>query len=210
MRKSWPFALVVIVVGGLAGVAIAGRPEPSDPFVLDSSITVAESTSSSQAVSTSTSLSESVTTTTIAATSTVPSSTSVAPTTTTTTAAPTTAAATTTTVLATTTTVLGPLPRDQVRLVLANGDGRFRLASTTADRIRPLGYSMVLGDSLETVDATVIYYRPGFDDEAAYAADDIGVPDAIILAFPDNASQPITDSDASGDVIVVLGPDAPR
>ncbi len=207
MRKSWPFALVVIVVGGLAGVAIAGRPEPSDPFVLDSSITVAESTSSTEAVGTTTSIAESVTTTTIAATTTVPSSTSVAPTTA---AEQTTTAVPTTTVPATTTTILGPLPRDQVRLVIANGDGRFRLASTTADRIRPLGYSMVLGDSVETVDATVIYYRPGFDDEAAYAAEDIGVPDAIILAFPNNAAQPITDSDAGGDVIVVLGPDAPR
>ena len=172
MRKSWPFALVVIVVGGLAGVAIAGRPEPSDPFVLDSSITVAGSASSTEAVGTTTSISESVTTTTIAATTTVPSSTSVAPTTT-----PTTTAATTTTALAVTTTILGPLPRDQVRLVIANGDGRFRLAATTADRIRPLGYSMVLGDAVETVEATVIYYRPGFDDEAAYVAEDIGVPD---------------------------------
>jgi len=36
------------------------------------------------------------------------------------------------------------------------------------------------------------------------------VPDALILPFPTNASQPITTSDDNGDVIVVLGPDAPR
>jgi hypothetical protein len=94
--------------------------------------------------------------------------------------------------------------------VIANGDGRFRLASVTADRIRPLGYIIDLGDALDPVDATVIYYRPGFDDEAAFAAIDIGVPDAIIIAFPTNSSQPLTDSDDGGDVIVVLGPDAPR
>src|SRR3954467_13299767 len=35
MRKSWPFALAVIAVGGVTGAAIAGRPEPRDPFVLD-------------------------------------------------------------------------------------------------------------------------------------------------------------------------------
>ena len=205
MRKSWPFALVVIVVGGLAGIAIAGRPEPGDPFVLDPSVTVADATTSSIA-STTTSTSEPATTTTIAiaTTTTPPPSTSVLPTVAPTTVAP------TTTAPPTSTTIFGPLPRDQVRLVLANGDGRFRLASTTADRIRPLGYNLVLGEALNTVDATVIYYRPGFDDEAAYVAEDIGVPDAIILAFPTNASQPITDFDASGDVIVVLGPDAPR
>jgi hypothetical protein len=208
MGKSWPFAVAVIVVGGLAGIAIAGRPTPEDPFVLDPTVTVGGSTSSTT-VPASTSIAASVSTTAIVTTTVLPTSTSIAPAPTT--DAPTTTAAPTTTVLPTTsTTVLGPLPRNQVRLVLANGDGRFRLASTTADRIRPLGYPMVLGDSLALVDATVIYYRPGFDDEAASVADDVGVPDAIILAFPSGAAQPVTDSDASGDVIVVLGPDAPR
>jgi len=92
---------------------------------------------------------------------------------------------------------------------MANGDGRFHLASTTADRIRPLGYTIKLGDALNIVDATVIYYRPGFDDEAAFAAVDIGVPDALILPFPTHTSQPITTADDGGDVIIVLGPDAP-
>ena len=207
MRKPWPFAVVVIVVGGLAGAAIAGRPVPSDPFVLDPSITVARSTSSSPVVVTTTST-EPVTTTSIAATTTVPPSTSVAPSIDT--AAPTSTAAPTTTGAPITTAIAGPLPRNQVRLVIANGDGRFRLASITADRILSLGYIIDLGDALSPVDATVVYYRPGFDDEAAFAAIDIGVPDAIVIAFPTKATQPITDSDANGDVIIVLGPDAPR
>ncbi|HEX3088348.1 MAG TPA: LytR C-terminal domain-containing protein [Ilumatobacteraceae bacterium] len=207
MRKSWPFAIVVIVVGGLAGVAIAGRPEPSDPFVLEPSITSVATSTTSPAASTTTS--EPSTTTTLATATTTAASTTTVPATTTT-AAPTTTTTVAPTTVVPTTTILGPLPHDQVRLVLANGDGRFRLASVTADRIRPLGYQMVLGDAVNLVDATTIYYRPGFDDEAAFAAEDIGVPDAIILPFPTNTSQPITDSDAGGDVIVVLGPDAPR
>jgi len=113
-----------------------------------------------------------------------------------------------TTETATTTTIAGPLPRDEVRLVLANGDGRFRLASITAERISPLGYIINLGDALQTVDATIIYYRPGFDDEAEVVANDIKVPAAIIAALPSTPS--ITNSDDNGDVIVVLGPDAPR
>ena len=197
MRKSWPFALVVIVVGGVAGLAIAGRPEAVDPFVLGPGTTGAISTSPTPVTAPTTSTSAPVTTTTIEAT-TVRASTSIAATTVPTTEAP------------TTTTIAGPLPRDQVRLVIANGDGRFRLASVTADRIRSLGYVIALGDALNTVDATVIYYRPDFDDEAVFAAIDIGVPDAIILPFPFKTSQAITDSDDSGDVIIVLGPDAPR
>jgi hypothetical protein len=102
------------------------------------------------------------------------------------------------------------LPRDQVRLVIANGDGRFRLASITAERISPLGYIIDLGDALKTVDATIIYYRPGFDDEAEVVANDISVPGAILNALPTSSAQSITNSDDNGDVIVVLGPDAPR
>jgi LytR cell envelope-related transcriptional attenuator len=205
MRKSWPFALVVIVVGGLAGLAIAGRPVPADPFVLDASNTTqaTESTTPTVAATTTTTVPVTTTTTTIAATTTTAPTTTEAPTTTTT-------EAPTTTIADTTTTVEGPVPRDQIRLVLANGDGRFRLASVTADRIRPLGYIIDLGDALQPVDATVIYYRPGLDDEAAILAKDLLVPNAILTEYPTRASEPITTSDDNGDIIVVLGPDAPR
>ena len=207
MRKSWPFALAVIAVGGLAGVAIAGRPEPADPFVLDPSITVPVEASSTTTTVPSTTTTAPSTTTTVAATTTVPASTTTVAAATTTTTRP----ATTTTIAVTTTTIGGPLPRDQVRLVLANGDGRFRLASTTGQRISPLGYIIDLGDAISTVPATVIYYRPGFEDEAAVVATDIGVPNAVVAPLPTNTSQPITtNSDNRGDVIVVLGPDAPR
>ena len=206
MRKTWLFALAVVVVGALAGVAIAGRPEPVDPFVLDPNVTVPiETSATSEAASTTTT--SPATTATISSTTTPAAATTTAPipaTTTSTTEAP------TTTETATTTTIAGPLPRDQVRLVLANGDGRFRLASITAERISPLGYIIKLGDALQTVDATIIYYRPGFDDEAEVVANDIKVPGAIIAALPTNSAPSITNSDDSGDVIVVLGPDAPR
>ena len=35
MRRSWPIVLTVVVVGGAAGAAIAGRPTPADPFEID-------------------------------------------------------------------------------------------------------------------------------------------------------------------------------
>lgn len=210
MRKSWPFALAVIAVGGLAGVAIAGRPVPADTFVLDPSITVptsaADPTTSVAATTTTRPASTTTTADAVATTTTSPASTTSAAAA----ASTTTVAAATTTVAATTTTLAGPLPRNQVRMVLANGDGRFRLASVTADRIAPLGYIIDLGDAVETVPATIIYFRPGFDDEADRAAIDIGVPKAIIAAMPTNTGQPITNSDDRGDIIVVLGPDAPR
>lgn len=204
MRKSWSFALAVIVVGGLTGVAIAGRPEPADPFLLDPNITVAIIPSSTSEADTSVTTARAATTTIVTTTPSAVATTSTVLTATSTTEAPTTVAA------ASTTTGAGPLPRDQVRLVLANGDGRFRLASITADRIRPLGYIIDLGDPLRTVALTIIYYRPGFEDEADIVASDISVPGAIIAELPTSSAQVITNSDDRGDVIVVLGSDAPR
>ncbi len=203
MRKSWPFALAVIVVGGLAGLAIAGRPVPSDSFVIDPNATVSDDTDPPALPTTTSTTDPAATTTTIVVTTTATPSSSIPVESTTTTAVP------TTTVEATTTTLAGPLPREQVRLVIANGDGRFRLASVTADRLEPLGYPINLGDAVEIVDATIVYYRPGFDEEAEIVARDALIPDAIIAAYPAN-SQPITNSDGGGDVILVLGPDAPR
>jgi len=200
MRKSWPFVIAVIVVGGLAGVAIAGRPKPADTFVLDPNQTVVTEPPTSTSPPTSTTVAEAATTTTAEATTT----TVVAETTT---VAPSTTEVPTTTAQPTTTVIAGPLPRDQVRLVIANGDGRFRLASITADRMRPLGYIVNVGDIPTLVDATIIYYRPGFDDEAAIVAVDDEVPDAILAPLPD---KPVTNADSQGDVILVLGPDAPR
>lgn len=37
MRRTWPYYLAVAVVGGLAGLAVAGRPPASDPFIIDTS-----------------------------------------------------------------------------------------------------------------------------------------------------------------------------
>lgn len=205
MRKSWPFALAVIVLGGLAGLAIAGLPESSDAFRLDPSITVvidsAPSSDQSTATTTTVETTTTIATTTTPPTTTEPSTTSAAEAPATTTPA--------TTVQQSTTTIGGPLPRDEVALVIANGDGRFRLASITADRLSPLGYVINLSDALKPVDATIIYYRPGFDDEAAIVAKDILVPGAVIAALPTDPSPAITNSD-DGDVIIVLGPDAPR
>ena len=210
MRTLWPIALAVIVVGLLAGVAIAGRPTPTDSFVLDSSVipVVSDSTPTTEPATTEPATTEPATTDPATTTTTkVGTTTTSSPATTTASALP---VAPTTTQQATTTTLAGPLSRDEVRLVIANGDGRFRLASTTAARLRPLGYIIDLADSLQPVDATIIFYRPGFGEEAKIVAKDIGVPNAVLDAFPTNAPDAITTSDDQGDVIVVLGPDAPR
>ena len=95
-----------------------------------------------------------------------------------------------------------------MRLVVANGDGRFNLAGANGNRLKKAGYVTIdLADVPTGSDPTVLYYRPGFDDEAAIVAADLLVPGALLQPLPDT---PITVNDELGDIIVVLGPDALR
>ena len=182
MRRTWPSFVAVALVGALAGAAIAGRPTQTDNFVVGPSSVAATSSTS-------------------------------------TTTAPTIAPTTTTTAPATTTPVTTPVTDDTglpgtigdragVRVVLANGDGRFDLVGRNVDRLLELGYVTI--DQTDVSDrpvVTTIYVRPGFDEEAAVLAADLQTPNASIVPVPDT---PVTGSDDLGDLIVVLGPDALR
>lgn len=111
----------------------------------------------------------------------------------------------------TTTPALPPLTvrdRADVRLVLANGDGRYNLVGRNVDRLRPLGYVEIdQTDLANYVDRTTIYFRDGFEVEAYRLADDLSVPDALVEPL---GLVPVTNDDGAGDVIALLGPDAVR
>lgn len=222
MRRTWLISAGIAVVGLLAGVGIAGRPLASDSFIIGAAATDG-SAASDVVTSTAVPAASSSTTTSAAPPTTVSNSvapTTVAPTTSQApdpTAAPTTAAPTSApTTIATTTTPPPPPPpptdqtlgRADVRLVVANGDGRFNLAGANGNRLKKAGYVTIdLADVPTGSDPTVLYYRPGFDDEAAIVAADLLVPGALLQPLPDT---PITVNDELGDIIVVLGPDALR
>ncbi|MCU1360609.1 MAG: hypothetical protein JWN99_1898 [Ilumatobacteraceae bacterium] len=207
MRRTWPIPVGIAVVGALAGIAIAGQQSGIDTFVIDAAVetsvpgstpdpvvvTLAPTTSVAAVTVPPTTLQAAGTTSTVAVvtTTTVPAS-------------------STTSIAAATTTVAvadQTLDRPDVRLVIANGDGRFNLAGRNGDRLRAVGYTQIDLEDAGKVTATVLYYRPGFDDEAAIVAADLTVPGAQLQPLPDT---PITSNDALGDIIVVLGPDAPR
>ena len=215
MRKNWPFLVAVAVLGAAAGTAIAGLPGGGgDDFVISSGTSASGAPQVTPATAVSSTLVSIATstprpTTTLSVASQAPVPTTVAPASTTTTSVPattTTAPAPVTTTTATTTDAT--LGRDQVRLVLANGDGRFNLVGRNADRLLALGYvSIDQTDVGDRPPATTIYFRPGFADEAEVLALDLQTPNAIITALP---ATPVTGNDGAGDLIVVLGPDAIR
>lgn len=216
MRRQWMYLVGVAVVGAVLGVVIAGRPADLNSFRSATSDAAAPVFTTQPPVTTAASSS-----TAVASQPPVPPAavTTIAPTT----IAPTTVPETTvpeTTVPATPPPTTAPPPdttlppvnetlaRQDVRLVLANGDGRFNLVGRNADRLLALGYTTIDQTDVGARPATtIIYFRQGFEDEAAILAVDLQTPGAAITPLPDT---PVTSNDANGDLIVVLGPDAVR
>ena len=220
--------MAVAVAGMIAGAAIAGLPDDDESLELSAVTTttttladvdIASTQPATTAVVDTTVVDTTVVTTTVAASSpvvpepstTVASTTPASTTSASTTSASTTSASTTSasTSPATNTTLVDQLlERVDVSIVLANGDGRFNLVGRNADRLLALGYVEI--DQTDVGDrppATIIYYRPGFDDEAERLAGDLQTPNATVTALPDT---PVTGNDAAGELVVVLGPDALR
>lgn len=211
MRRQWMYLVGVAVVGAVLGVVIAGRPADLNSFRSATSDAAAPVFTTQPPV------------TTAASSSTAVASQPPVPPAAVTTIAPTTVPETTvpeTTVPATPPPTTAPPPdttlppvnetlaRQDVRLVLANGDGRFNLVGRNADRLLALGYTTIDQTDVGARPATtIIYFRQGFEDEAAILAVDLQTPGAAITPLPDT---PVTSNDANGDLIVVLGPDAVR
>ncbi len=232
MRSTWPYLAAVVAVGVGVGTWIAGIPQSSTGITIADGVSPggpggAGGENTVALLPTSSFPPITVTPTTEPIRNPVPPSTTPATTTPATTTAPTTPATTTApttpaTTTPATTTPTAPtttpttavaaanvlLDRAQVRLVLANGDGRYNLVGRNVDRLTPLGYTTIdQTDAPRDVARTVLYIRPGFDDEAVRLAADLLVPGALIEPLPD---QPVTINDQLGDIIVVLGPDAVR
>ncbi len=229
MRSTWPYLAAVVAVGVGVGTWIAGIPQSSAGITIADGVSAGgpggaggENTVALLPTSSFPPITVTPTTEPIrnpVPPSTTPATTAPATTAPATTTAPTTPPATTTpattaptaptttpTTAAAATDVL--LDRAQVRLVLANGDGRYNLVGRNVDRLTPLGYTTIdQTDAPRKVERTVLYIRPGFDDEAVRLAADLLVPGALIEQLSD---QPVTINDQLGDIIVVLGPDAVR
>ncbi len=205
MRRTWPYLVAVAAVGGVAGLAVAGRPVPADTFVIESGAAVAASTvlTVTSPVVTSTAMPTTgpaiaVTTTVVAADAPVPVPSS-APPLAIVTPSTTTTEESTGRVTATTLTVV------QARVFVANATGKARLARRISDVLLAAGYTDVTAtDTTRSSRTTAVYFRPGFESIATALANDIGRPETPVLPMPATS---LTANDGSADVIAVLGAD---
>lgn len=106
----------------------------------------------------------------------------------------------------TTTTVASPPPPrpvEEVSVVVANGGGANGLAGDVRDDLRTRGYVEVSATNADRrFAASVVYFAPGFEQEAARLARDLGI--VTVEAAP---AEPVTENDATAEVVIVLGGD---
>ena len=112
--------------------------------------------------------------------------------------------ATTTTAAASTTTA--PLrPPAQVKVLVANGSGVQGLAALISGKLHTAGYDVLASvNATQRVAASVVYYAPGYNREAATLAQTLGLPATSVQALPTAA--PVS-SLGTANVLVVAGPD---
>jgi hypothetical protein len=109
----------------------------------------------------------------------------------------------------TTTTSSTPLraPQD-IKVLVANGTSTNGLASTVKSKLQGEGYQTLTStNSSEQVTATIVYYRPGYQTEAAALAEFLTLSPTAVQAMP--AQAPVSNPAAvdGANIIVVAGPD---
>jgi hypothetical protein len=109
----------------------------------------------------------------------------------------------------TTTTTVAVRPPAEVPTIVLNDSGVAGAAGNYSDLLASLGYQLTNPDGANAeIDgdaaATVVYFAPGFEAEAAAVVTAIGAPDTVVpAALPATPPGPI----AGASVVVVIGTD---
>jgi hypothetical protein len=128
----------------------------------------------------------------------------------TTTAAPSHAPSTTATTPPTTGAALRP--PSSVKVLVANGTAAGggagvsqHLATTVSQTLHSQGYDTLAPlDATQKVTATIVYFQPGYEREAAVLAQSAGLPVSAVQSMP---AQPPVPSLNGANILVVAGPD---
>ena len=114
----------------------------------------------------------------------------------------------------TTTTTFAPAPTrppNQVRVLVANGSGVPRGASTVTGVLSPAGYTTLPPANATPTDTSGIYYRSGYSGDARAVMELVapGNPDLILALPPGGLDVPdgTLDRVANANVVVILGAD---
>ena len=123
---------------------------------------------------------------------------------------------TTSTTTTTTTTTAPPVvthPPGEVKVAVMNGTGARGRAGRTADTLNATGFvTAAKNTQQDRVEASVIYYRPGYGDDAKAVASVLGAPPDIITPAPGTIMTLIRNPESPADleefnIFAVVGTD---
>jgi hypothetical protein len=111
----------------------------------------------------------------------------------------------TTTPSVTTTTTTPARPASAVKVLVANGSSVRGLAGLTATKLHTAGYNtLAVVNATQQVTASLVYFQPGYQKEAAAVAATLGVAPTAVQPTP--SPPPVTNL-STANVLVVAGPD---
>ena len=113
---------------------------------------------------------------------------------------------TTTTAPPTSTTAAARPPRE-VKILSANGTKVNGAAGRVRDTLRAQGYNVLAPTEAKPVDASAVYFTPGYEREAAAAAQVLKLAPTAVRPLPN--PPPLADL-RGANVLVVVGPDLAR
>jgi hypothetical protein len=106
---------------------------------------------------------------------------------------------------ATTTTTTPARPASAVKVLVANGSTVRGLAGLIATKLHTAGYNtLAVVNATQQVTASLVYFQPGYQKEAAAVAGTLGV--AATAVQPTPSPPPVTNL-STANVLVVAGPD---
>jgi len=92
-----------------------------------------------------------------------------------------------------------------IKVLAANGSGVAGLGSKTGDRLTAAGYnSLAPANTTSDVSTSVVEFTPGFDLEALFVAQALGLSAAAVKPLAPDV--PVADT-KSADIVVLVGPD---
>ncbi|RMH81382.1 MAG: LytR family transcriptional regulator [Actinomyces sp.] len=101
------------------------------------------------------------------------------------------------------------LPPAQVKVVTANASGVAGAAGRAKDKLVAAGYVAEAKNAVARTDASAIYYREGYGENAKEVASLLGAPATIIQAAPDDVMDLVEENADVADfhIVVILGTD---
>jgi len=116
-------------------------------------------------------------------------------------------AETTTTVAESVPTTVPVRPPAEVKVLSANGTKVNGAAGKTRDALKALGYNVLSPiETKKPVEASVVYFTPGFDREAQTVAQALKLPPTSVQPLPAVAALPVSDL-RGANVVAVVGPE---